>query len=177
MRKSYYRDKMYDELKKIDRIPRPFEFYTAETLWADDHISKQMLAFHLDDNSEPASRPKAFIDCSVSWLKSRFNIGPGVKIADFGCGPGLYTTRFARLGAEVTGIDFSARLINLGTQMAEQGVVRYTITDEGELVEVYRDGTLCFKPSSLKSWAVNTVRDHDVRGLSVVKFEPFSERK
>lgn len=109
---------MYDELKKIDRIPRPFEFYTAETLWADEHISKQMLAFHLDDNSEPASRPKAFIDCSVSWLKSRFNIGPGVKIADFGCGPGLYTTRFARLGAEVTGIDFSQRSINYAKQTA-----------------------------------------------------------
>lgn len=28
----------------------------------------------------------------------------------------------------------SARLINLGVQMAQQGVVRYTITDEGDLV-------------------------------------------
>lgn len=122
---------MYDELKKIDEIPKPFEFYTADTLWTDEHISKQMLAFHLDDNSEPASRPKAFIDCSASWLKSRFKIGPGVSIADFGCGPGLYTTRFARLGAEVTGIDFSQRSINYAKQTAEQEKleVNYVLTN------------------------------------------------
>tara|TARA_B100000609_G_C17203809_1_gene429716 strand:+ start:160 stop:999 length:840 start_codon:yes stop_codon:yes gene_type:complete len=111
---------MYDELKKIAEIPRPFEFYTADTLWTDEHISKQMLTYHLDENSEPASRPKAFIDCSADWLKSRFNIGPGVRIADFGCGPGLYTTRFAKLGAEVTGIDFSQRSINYAKKTAAE---------------------------------------------------------
>jgi cyclopropane fatty-acyl-phospholipid synthase-like methyltransferase len=39
-------------------------------------------------------------------------VGKGTKIADFGCGPGLYTTRLARRGADVTGIDFSKRSID-----------------------------------------------------------------
>jgi SAM-dependent methyltransferase len=41
-------------------------------------------------------------------MVSRFDLGPGVAVADFGCGPGLYAQRLAGTGAAVTGIDFSA---------------------------------------------------------------------
>jgi len=34
----------------------------------------------------------------------------------------------------VTGIDFSARFVGLGVQMAGEGVLRYTLVEEGELV-------------------------------------------
>jgi putative 4-mercaptohistidine N1-methyltranferase len=34
----------------------------------------------------------------------------------------------------VTGIDFSARFVQQGVQLAEQGVLRYTLCEEGELV-------------------------------------------
>jgi cyclopropane fatty-acyl-phospholipid synthase-like methyltransferase len=53
----------------------------------------------------------AFINRSVEWITSRFGVDAGTKIADFGCGPGLYTTRLAEKQAEVTGIDFSQRSI------------------------------------------------------------------
>jgi hypothetical protein len=39
---------MFDALEHINERPRPFEFYTADTLWADDYISERMLAYHLD---------------------------------------------------------------------------------------------------------------------------------
>ncbi len=82
-----------------------------------------MLRFHLDQNTDLASRKIAFIDESVAWMAERLNIGPGTRIADFGCGPGLYASRLARLGARVTGVDFSNRSINYARRMAtEEGL-------------------------------------------------------
>ncbi|MHC4542859.1 MAG: SAM-dependent methyltransferase [Planctomycetota bacterium] len=98
---------MFEELEKINTRPKPFEFYTASDLWTDEHTSKQMLSFHLDEQIDVSSRNAEFIDRSVEWIASNFNVGAGTKIADFGCGPGLYATRLAQRQADVTGIDFS----------------------------------------------------------------------
>jgi SAM-dependent methyltransferase len=40
------------------------------------------------------------------------------SIADYGCGPGLYTTPFAERNAAVTGIDFSERSIRFAKEAA-----------------------------------------------------------
>jgi 2-polyprenyl-3-methyl-5-hydroxy-6-metoxy-1,4-benzoquinol methylase len=109
---------MFEELERINTRPKPFEFYTASDLWTDEHTSKQMLAFHLDENIDISSRNREFIDRSVDWISSHFNIGAGTKIADFGCGPGLYTTRLAQKQADVTGIDFSKRSIQCAQEAA-----------------------------------------------------------
>lgn len=118
---------MFEELEKINSRPRPFEFYTASDLWTDEHTSKQMLSFHLNDAIDASSRNSAFIDRSVGWIVSRFNVSAGTKIADFGCGPGLYTARLAKTQADVTGIDFSERSIQYAKEeVARQGLsIRY----------------------------------------------------
>ena len=102
---------MFADLERIHARPRPFEFYTASELWTDEYTSAQMLAFHLDENVDLSSRKTAFIDRSADWLIGHLGITSGVSVVDFGCGPGLYTSRLAKTGAEVTGIDFSARSI------------------------------------------------------------------
>jgi len=79
-----------------------------------------MLEYHLNEENEPASRNKAFIDKSIAWIVSRFNIQANTKVCDFGCGPGLYSTQFAKSGAEVTGIDFSERSIKHAKKIAEE---------------------------------------------------------
>jgi cyclopropane fatty-acyl-phospholipid synthase-like methyltransferase len=109
---------MFEELEKINSRPEPFEFYTARDLWTDEHTSKQMLAFHLNNDIDAASRKTEFIDRSVEWIASRFKVGPGVRIADFGCGPGLYTSRLAQRQADVTGIDFSQGSIQYAKDIA-----------------------------------------------------------
>jgi len=53
---------------------------------------------------------------------------------DLGCASGRATFELARHFQHVTGIDFSARFIAQGVQLAEQGLLRYTLTEEGELV-------------------------------------------
>ena len=111
---------MFDELEKINTRPKPFEFYTASDLWTDEHTSKQMLSFHLNEDIDLSSRSGAFIDRSVEWIASHFSVGPETKIADFGCGPGLYAQSLAKKQTEVTGIDFSKRSIQYAQDAANR---------------------------------------------------------
>ena len=122
---------MFEELENINTRPKPFEFYTASDLWTDEHTSKQMLSFHLNEEIDVSSRNAAFIDRSVEWIASHFNVGAGTKIADFGCGPGLYTTRLAQRRAIVTGIDFSENSINYAKKVAaEKGLkINYVLAN------------------------------------------------
>ena len=109
---------MFEEIEDINARPEPFEFYTASDLWTDEHTSKQMLSYHLNEEVDLSSRSGDFIDRSVDWIASEFKVGRGVKIADFGCGPGLYTARLARREADVTGIDFSRSSIQYAEEVA-----------------------------------------------------------
>jgi SAM-dependent methyltransferase len=111
---------MFKALEKINTRPKPFEFYTAGDLWTGEHTSKQMLSFHLNAELDVSSRNAAFIDRSVDWIVSRFNVGSGTKIADFGCGPGLYAVKLAQRQAAVTGIDFSNRSIQYAKEFSRQ---------------------------------------------------------
>jgi len=114
---------MFEELEKINHKPEPFEFYTASDLWTDEYTSKQMLFYHLKEDVDMSSRNIAFIDKSVDWIAVNFNIGPNTKIADFGCGPGLYASRLAGKQAKVTGIDFSKRSIEYAqNEAAKEGL-------------------------------------------------------
>ncbi len=102
---------MFEGLSQIFTRPEAFEYYTSSDLWSDEHTSAQMLMYHLDEEADLSSRNHAFIERSVAWIASHFAVGAETRIADFGCGPGLYTIALARHGARVTGIDFSPRSI------------------------------------------------------------------
>jgi SAM-dependent methyltransferase len=98
---------MFELLQDISRRPEPFSRYTAKELWTRPHLARQMLQFHLDQQTELASHPFATIDRVVDWLDSQLSLS-GKSICDLGCGPGLYAQRFTNRGAELTGVDFSA---------------------------------------------------------------------
>ena len=80
--------------------------------WDDSHISAHMLQAHLDPDVDAASRKPETIDRTVDWLAARLRLQPGDRLLDLGCGPGLYCTRFAARGLQVTGIDYSRRSID-----------------------------------------------------------------
>jgi hypothetical protein len=79
---------MFNRLKEINSHPEPFQFYTANALWTDEHTSQMMLEYHLDESVDLSSRNKEFIERSVKWIVSHFGIDRQTTIADFGCGPG-----------------------------------------------------------------------------------------
>ncbi|MBW1616207.1 MAG: class I SAM-dependent methyltransferase [Deltaproteobacteria bacterium] len=79
-----------------------------------------MLKYHLNESIDMSSRNGKFIKSSLQWIISRFKVGKGVEIADFGCGPGLYTTGLAEQGAVVTGIDFSGNSLRYAKKTARK---------------------------------------------------------
>ena len=122
---------MFYELERVRRRPLPFEHYTSPQLWNDPHISMGMLEAHLDQSHDAASFRSEFIDRAVEWISSRFIVPGRTRICDFGCGPGLWTTRFAERGALVTGIDLSERSIHYARDSARRtGLnIRYVLGD------------------------------------------------
>ncbi len=111
---------LFAQLDTVCARPQPFQYYTAMELWTDEHTSEQMLAFHLNEKVDVSSRNMEFIDKSVDWIVSQFGVGEETRIIDFGCGPGLYTTKLAQEKAKVVGIDFSKRSIEYAEEKANE---------------------------------------------------------
>jgi 5-histidylcysteine sulfoxide synthase len=76
---------------------------------------------------------------------------PKAKALDIGCASGRATFELAKHFDFVTGIDFSARFIGQGVHLAKGDTLRYTLTDEGELVK--------YKSRSLVDLGLQSVKD------------------
>lgn len=111
---------IFKSLQEINQRPEPYAYYTAPELWCDPYISERMLEIHLNNNIDLASRKNVFVERSIAWMIEHFKINSNSKICDFGCGPGLYTTRFAEKGALVAGIDFSKNSIDYAKKTAKE---------------------------------------------------------
>lgn len=136
---------MYAELNEAAEKPVIWSKYTADVLWTDGHIAKQMLAFHLNPSVSIASRTAVFIDNSVDWLVSTLGLNSTSKTIDFGCGPGLYTQRLKTKGiGNVVGVDFSkSSLAHAAHQATSAGLnieyqhcdyLKYTDTRKFDLI-------------------------------------------
>ncbi len=121
---------MYAKLKKLSERPDAFSIYTANTLWTDPHLAEQMLQFHLSQDTALASRPITAINRVVNWIDQTVGLD-GISVCDLGCGPGLYTNRFAEHGAVVHGLDFSPTSIGYARKhaLAKSRQVTYQIAD------------------------------------------------
>jgi 5-histidylcysteine sulfoxide synthase/putative 4-mercaptohistidine N1-methyltranferase len=96
-----------------------------------DKLLSEYAEFHYgDEYFDVANFPKALADIAIRAMGDK----PTISALDIGCAVGRSSFELARHFEHVTGIDFSARLINLGVKLADQGMVRYSIADEGELM-------------------------------------------
>lgn len=145
---------MYELLLDISQRPEPFSRYTAMELWTRPHLARQMLQYHLNQETELASRPIGTIDGIVDWIDMQLGLS-GKRICDLGCGPGLYAQRFTGSGADVTGIDFSAHSIDYARKKADEDgqSIAYVTADylEDELPTGFDIVTLIYTDYSVLS--------------------------
>ncbi len=110
----------------------------SSSVYETDKQLSEYAEFHYGDEYFGVPNfPKTLAQLAIQAMGNK----PAAKALDLGCATGRATFELARHFAQVTGIDFSARFIELGVQLAGQGVARYTTVDEGELVS-YRERKL-----------------------------------
>ena len=91
--------------------------------WHEPNFSRRMLAEHLSQAHDAASRRAERIDAHVRWVHHELLAERPTRILDLGCGPGLYSSRLARLGHECVGIDFGpASIAYAADRAAEEGL-------------------------------------------------------
>lgn len=94
--------------------------------WDDPAFSERMLAEHLSQQHDRASRRAATIDAQVPFLARQVNHEAShepnqedaARVLDLASGPGLYLHRLARLGYRCHGIDFSPAAIRHARSVA-----------------------------------------------------------
>ncbi|MCU0934223.1 MAG: putative 4-mercaptohistidine N1-methyltransferase, partial [Thiobacillaceae bacterium] len=110
----------------------------AASQYETDKLLSEYAEFHYGDAYFGVPNfSKALAELAIAAMDGK----PRRRALDLGCAAGRASFELARAFDAVTGIDFSARFIGLGVQLAEQGVLRYTLVDEGELVS-YRERRL-----------------------------------
>lgn len=122
-------------LKLIDivrRDPTPQPWGEVHKIpWDDPEFSRRMLAEHLSQAHDAASRRAETIDRQVDWIDAELLERRPARILDLGCGPGLYLSRLAGLGHQSAGIDFGPASIEHACGEAERLGLRidYTLGD------------------------------------------------
>lgn len=118
----------------IERKIPPDPWEEGEKIpWNDPAFSERILATHLSQESDWASRREAVVDRHVDWIGKRFLDGPS-SILDLACGPGLYARRLAARGHRCVGIDFGpASIRHAREEAAAAGLeIAYHLADVRE---------------------------------------------
>ena len=103
-----------------------------------DRLMSEYAEFHYgDEYFGVANFPRALVELLRPYLEGR-NTG---KALDLGCASGRASFELARYFDSVLGVDFSARFIDQGVQLGRDGVLRYTLVDEGDL-RLFKSRTL-----------------------------------
>lgn len=105
------------EIVSSDSSPGPWG-EVSKIPWDDPDFSRRMLAEHLSQAHDAASRRMATIERHVAWIDDNALPQRPSRILDLGCGPGLYLTRLAQLGHRCAGIDFGPASIDYARETA-----------------------------------------------------------
>lgn len=107
-------------MEMIERQAVPEPWAEGDKIpWDDPDFSRRMLGEHLTQAHDMASRRFVVIDKQVGWIHGALLGAKPARILDLGCGPGLYTSRLARLGHKCVGIDFGPASIAYAREQAE----------------------------------------------------------
>ena len=108
--------------------------------WHEPEFSRRMLAEHLSQSHDAASRRFDSIDRQVAWIHRELLKKLPTRVLDLGCGPGLYTSRLAELGHECVGIDISPASVAYATAQADESNLRCSYVLQDMRTADYGDG-------------------------------------
>ncbi|MBD3756008.1 MAG: 5-histidylcysteine sulfoxide synthase [Gammaproteobacteria bacterium] len=114
--------------------PVQTEYPTFET----DTTAAQHCEFHYGDHYFGVPNfPQAMMQRVVKELQQDADLKnrQDLKALEIGCLVGRGCFELAPHVAEVTGLDFSARFINVAEQLKQNGAIRYSIVQEGEIMD------------------------------------------
>jgi SAM-dependent methyltransferase len=88
--------------------------------WDDAAFSHRMLREHLSQEHDRASRRFSLVDQHVRFIHQQLLSQRISRVLDLTCGPGLYTSRLAKLGHDCVGIDFPPAAIECAVSQTKQ---------------------------------------------------------
>ena len=96
----------------------------SEIPWHAPEFSERMLHEHLSRQHDAASRRLQKVSAHVAWMHRALLGERPSKVLDLCCGPGLYTSRLARLGHECVGVDYAPASIAYAVRLAHEEKLR-----------------------------------------------------
>ena len=118
----------------VNRIPKPTPWSEGDNIpWNDPGFSERMLAEHLSQEHDLASRRRETIDRHVEWIFSKVLGSRPARVLDLACGPGFYAGPLARLGCECVGLDFSPASIRHARDVAASEAQRSCTYHEADV--------------------------------------------
>ncbi|WP_238843379.1 5-histidylcysteine sulfoxide synthase [Thiomicrorhabdus xiamenensis] len=116
------------------------EFSTYET----DSLVAQYTEFHYgDEYFKVPNFAKAYAQYAIDAISADNDFAGrnDLRVLEVGCSVGRGAFEMAKHFNEVTALDFSARFIRIANQLQTTGSVRYTIPQEGEIMD-FKEKTL-----------------------------------
>lgn len=110
------------------------EFSTYET----DKSVSQYCEFHYgDDYFGMENFAKKYANLAINTIKqdTDFKDATDLSVLEVGCSVGRASFELAKHFNKVTGLDFSARFIQIANQLQQNGSIRYSIPIEGEIMD------------------------------------------
>jgi SAM-dependent methyltransferase len=106
-------------MKIVQRAVPPVPWAEGDNIpWNDPAFSERMLAEHLSQDHDLASRRTAAIERHADWIFAELLGSKPARVLDLTCGPGLYTGALAERGCECVGLDFSPASIRHAEETA-----------------------------------------------------------
>ena len=93
------------------------------SIWTDEHISKELLKCHLNDFTDGASRKLTKRNKILEFINN--SIKKNSNILDLGCGPGLFDFELSKLGHKILGVDFNIESINYAIKNKKSKNIEY----------------------------------------------------
>ncbi|MFO8141745.1 MAG: 5-histidylcysteine sulfoxide synthase [Marinobacter sp.] len=127
-RRHFFQHAGFRYIASDAEVTQPNGYYES------DRLLTEYAEFHFGDSWFGVENfPKALADLALEAMQGK----SAGKALDLGCACGRSSFELARQFKAVDGVDFSANFIRLGVEMAEQGSIRYSLAEEGELVSYH----------------------------------------